>query len=144
MKTGQVLRAIRQRVGLSTTKLSAATGIPQSTISRWENGRNAPPLNAVRLLLDKLNATDAERLALLSHDPSSRAQDAPPAPVTREGGGGVPRRQLVSMRPDARGRAAGVVASLPTERPEGHAQGVNSAMYAIAIGVGLTGPEGRS
>lgn len=82
MPTGQRLKTLRRRANLSQEELSGLTGIPQKTISNYENDTEMTANNAVRLahvfqvstdyllgLDDNLNLTDdkitpRERIAL--------------------------------------------------------------------------------
>ena len=46
----ETLKDLRKSAGLSTTELSKTIGIPQQTLSAYENGRNTPSLlQAVRI-----------------------------------------------------------------------------------------------
>ncbi len=47
---GRVIRAWRQRTGLTQEELARALGVTFSTVSRWENGHVAPSKLAWRAL----------------------------------------------------------------------------------------------
>lgn len=58
---------VRQRrtdLGMTQVQLSEATGIPQSHISRWENG-GTPPTRFLARLIDGLEITPDELAELL-------------------------------------------------------------------------------
>lgn len=64
------LRPLLRRSGLTQTELAnrlRARGIQISdaTVSRWINGHITPPVSALAVVLELLNASDAERLLLL-------------------------------------------------------------------------------
>jgi len=44
---GDLIQEARRRQGLSQSQLADRVGVPQSTIARWESGRNAPTLDRV-------------------------------------------------------------------------------------------------
>jgi transcriptional regulator with XRE-family HTH domain len=44
---GDLIKEARRRQGLSQSQLADRVGVPQSTIARWESGRNAPTLDRV-------------------------------------------------------------------------------------------------
>ena len=71
---GPALRRLREKAGLTQTEVEARTGIAQSRLSRYENGRKLPDLNTLDRLLDCYG----ENLAGLNRA-LEEAQGAPPA-----------------------------------------------------------------
>ncbi|WP_331770013.1 helix-turn-helix domain-containing protein (plasmid) [Embleya sp. NBC_00888] len=92
---GPRLRTVRERHGATLTDVSRATGISLSTLSRFENGRRKPTLDALLSLaktygvtLDELTGTasaTAERPR--SAAPRRPGQDKTMLPLTRYVGG---------------------------------------------------------
>lgn len=48
----QVVRSVRERLGLTQQELAVRLGVALPTVSRWENGRHRPS----KLALDKIEA----------------------------------------------------------------------------------------
>lgn len=65
MSDTSILRAIRRRTGKSQADVALAIGVDATTIGRYETGARSPTISALARLLDVLEATDAERLAVL-------------------------------------------------------------------------------
>lgn len=63
--TGDLLRAMRHRRRARLEQTAAALGISAATLSRWEQGKVAPPADQLDRLLDLLNAAPGERAAVL-------------------------------------------------------------------------------
>lgn len=55
MKPYEKLKSIRIKKGLTTYQLSELTGIPQSTISKMENGKRKIEADSIQLLAKALN-----------------------------------------------------------------------------------------
>ena len=88
LRTPVVLRAARLEAGLAQAALAARLGVDQSTISRWESGRDEPSL---RMLARALRACGRRaRLVVEPDDGVDRAQ----------------LRQHLAMSPDERLQAA--------------------------------------
>lgn len=64
--SGDVLRAMRKRRGMSQEELARRAGVTQATVSRWESGHDAPSAQTVHALGFALGATVEETLALAS------------------------------------------------------------------------------
>jgi CheY-like chemotaxis protein/DNA-binding XRE family transcriptional regulator len=58
--SGQAIREIRQKLGVSQEDLARAIGVSFATVNRWENGRARPSRPAQRLLEDFLRRTGLE------------------------------------------------------------------------------------
>jgi CheY-like chemotaxis protein/DNA-binding XRE family transcriptional regulator len=58
--SGQAIREIRQKLGVSQEDLARAIGVSFATVNRWENGRARPSRAAQRLLEDFLRRTGLE------------------------------------------------------------------------------------
>ena len=58
---GEAVRLARKRVGLTQHSLSAITGIEQTTISNWENGKNWPYVKLFNDFIGGVKDTFAER-----------------------------------------------------------------------------------
>jgi transcriptional regulator with XRE-family HTH domain len=71
---GPALRRLREKAGLPQTEVAARTGIAQSRLSRYENGRKLPDLTT----LGRLLACYGENLMGL-HRALEEAQGAAPA-----------------------------------------------------------------
>jgi len=61
---GQLVRELRQRMGLTQEKLAARLGVAFPTINRWENGRAKPSPLAMKQIEDLLRSlgNEGERL----------------------------------------------------------------------------------
>lgn len=57
MQLGDKLRFFRNKVSKSQKKVGAETGIPQTTISGWENGISEPTLSDAHKLANALGVT---------------------------------------------------------------------------------------
>lgn len=73
---GPALRRLREKAGLPQTEVAARTGIAQSRLSRYENGRKLPDLTT----LGRLLACYGENLVGL-HRALEEAQGAAPLPA---------------------------------------------------------------
>jgi transcriptional regulator with XRE-family HTH domain len=74
MRSADLLVAGRRRAGLSQEQLAERLGRTQSTIARWEKGRQHPPLETV---IEVLHACDIElTVGLPNYDDSYEAQIA--------------------------------------------------------------------
>jgi putative transcriptional regulator len=54
--TGDLVRQLRTRLGLTQEKLAARLGVTFPTINRWENGRAKPSPLALKQIEDLLTA----------------------------------------------------------------------------------------
>lgn len=63
---GMVLRAMRNRRGMTQTELARVAGVTQGTIAKWESGASAPSAEAIHALGFALGAMVEETLALAS------------------------------------------------------------------------------
>jgi transcriptional regulator with XRE-family HTH domain len=61
---GHLLRAMRQRRGLSLEEVARRLRVQASTVSRWEQSASAPTAERLQALLDLLGARPQERAAL--------------------------------------------------------------------------------
>jgi transcriptional regulator with XRE-family HTH domain len=86
MPPGSIMRAARQRSGLTLSQIAKMLGVSHPTVSRWERGQPAS-VEQVRAFLDACGASDAERLSILqSSTPAAPTpQPAPVVPSTRRG-----------------------------------------------------------
>jgi transcriptional regulator with XRE-family HTH domain len=66
---GDLLRALRHRQRLTLQALAERLGVPPSTVSRWEAGKNAPSKERMDALLSALQANPEERIALQTNLP---------------------------------------------------------------------------
>jgi putative transcriptional regulator len=57
-EAGNLIRELRQTLGLSQEKFAAALGVTFPTINRWENGRANPSPIALRLIEQMLQALE--------------------------------------------------------------------------------------
>lgn len=57
------LKEIRLREGLTQVQLAARLGVPQTTLSQWENGSN-PTCEMIRRLAAELHCTTDELLGV--------------------------------------------------------------------------------
>ncbi len=72
MRSSDLLLTGRKRAGLSQEQLAQRLGRPQSTIARWETGRQHPPLESV---IEALRACGLElTVGIARYDDSYRAQ----------------------------------------------------------------------
>ncbi|MGW1990348.1 helix-turn-helix domain-containing protein [Embleya sp. NPDC001921] len=78
---GPRLRAVRERHGATLTDVSRTTGISLSTLSRFENGRRKPTLEALLHLAEMYGVTLDE----LAGTASATAESARSAPPRRPG-----------------------------------------------------------
>lgn len=51
-EVSQRLRALRESVNLSQSKLAALMGVTQASVNRYENGQSSPPLKILRWYAD--------------------------------------------------------------------------------------------
>ena len=58
------LRAFRKRAGFSQDSLAHALGVNEWTVKYWENGRRRPDETRLRLLVETVGMSHAERLQL--------------------------------------------------------------------------------
>lgn len=63
---GQLIRSLRQQLGLTQEQFAARLGVTFPTINRWENGRAAPSPMAIRLIQAELSQLDDRGQGLLS------------------------------------------------------------------------------
>lgn len=54
-RTGNLIRALRARQGLTQRQLAERVGVSDRAVSKWENGRGAPDVTLLRALCDALN-----------------------------------------------------------------------------------------
>lgn len=72
MRSSDLLLTGRRRAGLSQEQLAGRMGRPQSTIARWETGKQHPPLESV---IEALRACDLElTVGIARYDDSYQAQ----------------------------------------------------------------------
>ncbi len=64
--SGELLRALRKRCGLSMEEVARQLGVRINSVSRWENSEAAPPPERQTALLDLLRAEPEERAALIA------------------------------------------------------------------------------
>ncbi|MBS1846817.1 MAG: helix-turn-helix domain-containing protein [Actinobacteria bacterium] len=76
---GELLRAARQRRGLSQTQLARRANVTQPTISAYESGRREPALATLRRLIEATGC----RLDTRIIDPSEHLRPLPDSLVTR-------------------------------------------------------------
>lgn len=57
---GQLVRELRQRMGLTQEKFAAKLGVAFPTINRWENGRAKPSPLAMKQIEDLLRSLGNE------------------------------------------------------------------------------------
>ena len=88
MQAARVLRTARRRGGMTQRDLSAASGIPQPSIARIENGTSVPRIDTLQRLLHAAG-----------HDLELEAR-------LGEGVDRTPIRAMLAMTPDERGRSA--------------------------------------
>lgn len=62
--TGDNIRAIRQRLGLSQYKLADLAGVGRSAIAQYEGNRNQPPLDILKKLAHALGVSTVDLLDL--------------------------------------------------------------------------------
>ena len=62
-RTGGVIRALRQRQGLSQQALAQRLCISGKTVSKWETGRGLPDIGLLEPLAAALGVSPAELLA---------------------------------------------------------------------------------
>jgi transcriptional regulator with XRE-family HTH domain len=60
-----ILRAARERPGITRAQLAALSGVPADTIRRWEDGTRNPTLPRLLRVLDALDCASAEANAIL-------------------------------------------------------------------------------
>lgn len=70
---GEQLAGLRGARGLSLRELARRAGVAQSSLTRWEQGRFAPRLPELTVVLDALAASAEERTAALRHLDRPRA-----------------------------------------------------------------------
>lgn len=58
------LRAFRKRAGFSQDGLAHAMGVNEWTVKYWENGRRRPDETRLKLLIETVGMSHAERLQL--------------------------------------------------------------------------------
>lgn len=58
------LRAFRKRAGFSQDALAHAMGVNEWTVKYWENGRRRPDETRLKLLIETVGMSHAERLQL--------------------------------------------------------------------------------
>jgi len=58
--TGELLRAAREKVGISQAKLASLTGMHRQQLYRYEKGINEPELPQLRLLARALGVEPGE------------------------------------------------------------------------------------
>jgi transcriptional regulator with XRE-family HTH domain len=79
---GKLIRRHRLRHGLTQTRLAAALGVSQKTVSRWERGEDRPSLDQQRLLRDLTWEPTAAMVrglaASIVHCPAPRALSRTP------------------------------------------------------------------
>ena len=63
---GDLLRCLRLRRGLHLEQAATHMGVSASTVSRWEQGKIAPPSDRLQMLLTFLGAREAECAELLN------------------------------------------------------------------------------
>ena len=88
MQAARVLRTARRRGGMTQRDLSKASGIPQPSIARIENGASVPRIDTLQRLLHAAG-----------HDLELEAR-------LGEGVDRTPIRAMLAMTPDERGRSA--------------------------------------
>lgn len=54
LQTSELIRALRERLGLSQEKLAARLGVSFQTVNRWERGRANPSPMAMTLIEQQL------------------------------------------------------------------------------------------
>lgn len=57
------MKEIRLRNGLTQVQLAARLGVPQTTLSQWENGSN-PTCDMIRRIAQELHCTTDELLGM--------------------------------------------------------------------------------
>lgn len=62
---GVWLRDLRECRGVSSSDLAARMGVTRQAVWRWEDGSRGISAGTLAVLLDMLDATDAERLKAL-------------------------------------------------------------------------------
>lgn len=72
-ESGNRLRFLRERAGLSQTELGERAGIPQNNISNWELGISYPQYEGIRKLCPALGCSADELLGLTP--PTLNAQE---------------------------------------------------------------------
>ena len=65
---GAKMKQLRDQAGMSLNDLAQATGISESTLSRYENGTTSPQLGAILTICDALNVSYE---AMVSEDPGA-------------------------------------------------------------------------
>jgi transcriptional regulator with XRE-family HTH domain len=75
------LRQLRQRTGLSLTRLANATTYSRSSWERYLNGKSLPPRSAVRELCHLADEPADHALALLDIARTNRTENAPSTPA---------------------------------------------------------------
>jgi transcriptional regulator with XRE-family HTH domain len=74
---GMLIRALRQKSGLTITHVAEQLGVAVSTVSRWESAAAHPSRQAAQALLDLLGATPEERACLDSSGVAKIKADRP-------------------------------------------------------------------
>ena len=54
MKTGALIRALRQRRGMTQLRLAERIGVSDKAVSKWERGRGAPDISLLPALSEAL------------------------------------------------------------------------------------------
>ena len=63
---GDLIRKLREAVGLSQQELATAAGVSRSAVSLWESGQTQPATNRLDRLFDALNLGNEDRRALVA------------------------------------------------------------------------------
>jgi transcriptional regulator with XRE-family HTH domain len=85
---GSILRTLREGAGLSQEELAERAGLSSHAVSSLERGtRTRPYPHTIRSLADALDASDADRAALIAAVPARRRSGAGPGDTaaTRRG-----------------------------------------------------------
>ena len=74
-KFGAVLQRVRKQNGLTTTEMAERLHLSRSTLSQWETGRHAPPIDVFKEICVVLNISACELLGLIPYEDNSLAFD---------------------------------------------------------------------
>ena len=58
---GEILKAARQRRGLSLGALALKSGVSKASLSRWEAGKSVPYIRELNRVMESLELSDSER-----------------------------------------------------------------------------------
>lgn len=138
---------MRLRRGLSLGALAARAGVAKSSLSTWESGERAPRLPELRRVLDFLNATPEDRLAV--YQALGRVAAWEPLGLPRDDGGffladaiyGLRTRAGISQGEIA--RRVGVSHAAVGKWERGESEPSESARERLSFALGLAPDEAR-